>query len=99
MPHIIVSTTTSSLSHRNTQFFLPLATIEKQRSHLSKTAQQAPPIMSAVAQRRRRQPRLVMGTKCEGRKLMHVTDVQINIMELLNCKYLGEIGYLKSIGV
>ena len=41
----------------------------------------------------------VRGTKCEGRKLMHVTDVQKNIMELFNCKYLVESGYLKSIGV
>jgi transposase len=41
----------------------------------------------------------VRGTKCEGRKLMHVTDVQKSIMELFNCKYLEESGYLKSIGI
>ena len=41
----------------------------------------------------------VRGTKCEGRKLMHVTDVQKSIMELFNCKYLIESGHLKSIGV
>lgn len=41
----------------------------------------------------------VKGTKCEGRKLMHVTDVQKSIMELFNCRYLGEGEYLKSIGI
>lgn len=41
----------------------------------------------------------VKGTKCEGRKLMHVTDVQKSIMELFNCKYLKESGYSKSIGI
>jgi transposase len=41
----------------------------------------------------------VRGTKYEGRKLMHVTDVQKSIMELFNCKYLREGGYLKSIGI
>ena len=41
----------------------------------------------------------VRGTKCEGKKLMHVTDVQKSIMELFNCKYLRESEYLKSIGI
>jgi hypothetical protein len=41
----------------------------------------------------------VKGTKCEGKKLMPLTDVQKNIMGWFNCKYLGERGYLKSIGV
>ena len=41
----------------------------------------------------------VRGTKCEGRKLIHVTDMQKNIMELFNCRYLGEGEYLKSIGI
>nr|QNO42163.1 hypothetical protein DFAMPKKG_00008 [Methanosarcinales archaeon ANME-2c ERB4]QNO43067.1 hypothetical protein DICHBKDE_00008 [Methanosarcinales archaeon ANME-2c ERB4]QNO43267.1 hypothetical protein APKMFMID_00015 [Methanosarcinales archaeon ANME-2c ERB4]QNO45596.1 hypothetical protein MGFDKJCL_00031 [Methanosarcinales archaeon ANME-2c ERB4] len=41
----------------------------------------------------------VRGIKCEGKKLMSLTDVQKNIMQMFNCKYLGEGGYLKSIGV
>jgi transposase len=41
----------------------------------------------------------VRGTKCEGKKLMPLTDVQKNIMGLFNCKYLGERGCLKSIGI
>jgi transposase len=41
----------------------------------------------------------VRGTKCEGKKLMPLTDVQKNIMQMFNCKYLWESGYLKSIGV
>ena len=41
----------------------------------------------------------VRGVKCEGKKLMSLTDVQKNILELFNCKYLGEGEYLKSIGV
>jgi hypothetical protein len=41
----------------------------------------------------------VMGTKCEGRKLMHVADVQKNILQLFGCKYLREGRYLKSIGI
>ena len=36
--------------------------------------------------------------KCEGKKLRSLTDVQKNIMEMFNCKYLGGGGYLKSIG-
>ena len=39
------------------------------------------------------------GTKCEGKKLMPLTDVQKSILELFNCKYLEESRYLKSIGV
>ncbi len=41
----------------------------------------------------------VRGTKCEGRKLMHVADVQKNILQMFSCKYLRESGYLKSIGI
>jgi transposase len=41
----------------------------------------------------------VGGTKCEGKKLMYVTDVQKNILQLFSCKYLSEGGYLKSIGI
>ena len=41
----------------------------------------------------------VKGIKCEGKKLMSLTDVQKNIMQMFNCKYLGGGGYLKSIGV
>ena len=41
----------------------------------------------------------VRGTKCEGKKLMPLTDVQKNILQLFNCKYLRESGYLKSIGI
>ena len=41
----------------------------------------------------------VRGIKCEGKKLMPLTDVQKNIMELFNCKYLGERRCLKSIGI
>jgi transposase len=41
----------------------------------------------------------VRGTKCEGKKLMPLTDVQQNILQLFNCKYLRESGYLKSIGI
>ena len=41
----------------------------------------------------------VRGVKCEGKKLMSLTDVQKNILELFNCKYLGERGCLKSIGI
>jgi hypothetical protein len=41
----------------------------------------------------------VRGTKCEGRKFMHVADVQKNILQLFSCKYLKESGYLKSIGI
>jgi len=41
----------------------------------------------------------VRGTKCEGRKLMPLKDGQKNIMKLFNCKYLGESGYLKSLGI
>jgi transposase len=41
----------------------------------------------------------VRGVKCEGKKLMSLTDVQKNILELFNCKYLGGRGCLKSIGI
>jgi transposase len=41
----------------------------------------------------------VRGTKCEGKKLMPVTDVQKNILQMFNCKYLRESEYLKSIGI
>ena len=41
----------------------------------------------------------VRGAKCEGKKLMPVTDVQKNILQLFNCNYLRESGYLKSIGI
>ena len=41
----------------------------------------------------------VRGTKCEGKKLMPVTDVQKSIMGMFNCRYLGESEYLKSIGI
>jgi len=41
----------------------------------------------------------VRGTKCEGKKLMPVTDVQKNILQMFNCKYLRESQYLKSIGI
>jgi transposase len=41
----------------------------------------------------------VRGTKCGGRKLMHVADVQKNILQRFSCKYLRESGYLKSIGI
>ncbi|NOR47387.1 MAG: IS1634 family transposase [Methanosarcinaceae archaeon] len=41
----------------------------------------------------------VRGIKCEGKKLMPLTDVQKNILQLFNCKYLRESGYLKSIGI
>ena len=41
----------------------------------------------------------VRRTKCEGKKFIHVTDVQKSIVELFNCKYLGESGYLKSIRI
>ena len=41
----------------------------------------------------------VRGIKCEGKKLMSLTDVQKNIMGLFNCKYLGEGRCLKSIGI
>ena len=37
----------------------------------------------------------VKGTKCEGRKLMHVMDLQKSIMGLFNCKYLKGSGCLK----
>ena len=39
------------------------------------------------------------GTKCEGKKLIPLTDVQKSILELFNCKYLEESRYLKAIGV
>ena len=41
----------------------------------------------------------VRGTKSEGKKLMPLTDVQKNILQVFNCKYLVENGYLKSIGI
>ena len=41
----------------------------------------------------------VRGIKCECNKLMSLTDVQKNIMQMFNCKYLEEGVYLKSIGV
>jgi transposase len=41
----------------------------------------------------------VRGTKYEGKKLMPLTDVQKNILQLFNCKYLWESGYLNSIGI